>query len=113
MKVDRAAVERMTKERTAQATAERIAFLYSRLFGNVAPGRDVEDLRTENEAREMFTTALGSADNLRQVEILRVAVDNRWANVVNAFIKAWDGEHPISAAAQELWNLTTTGRASA
>jgi hypothetical protein len=111
--VNRAAVERAEQDRIAQATAERITFLYSRLFGNVVPSRDVAALRTENAAREMLAIALGSADNLRQVEILRVAVDNRWASVVNAFIKAWAGEHPIADTAKELWHLTITGRTSA
>lgn len=108
-KVDHAAVKRAEQDRAAQATAERIKFLYSRLFGRVVPNRVVAALHTENAAREL----LQSADsNLIQVEILRVAVDNRWASVVEAFIKVWDGEHPIAATAQELWNLTT-GRASA
>lgn len=112
MNADRAAVKRAKQDRAARATAERITFLYSCLFGNVVPGRDVAALRTENTAREMLATAVGSANNLRQVEILRVAVDNRWASVIEAFIKVWDGEHPIAATVQELWNLTT-GRASA
>lgn len=105
--VDRAAVERAEQVHAARTTAERITFLHSRLFGNVVPGGDVAALRTENAAREMLTTALDSANNLRQVEILRVAVDNRWASVVEAFIKVWDGEHPIAATVQELWTLTS------
>lgn len=111
-KVDRAAVEREERERIARATAERIQFLYGRLFGNVVLSPDVRDLRTESQAREMFGLALNTADNRLQVQILRVAVDNRWATVVNAFIKVWAGEHPISKTVQELWDLTT-GRASA
>ncbi|WP_231975940.1 hypothetical protein, partial [Mycobacterium sp. E2462] len=91
------------------ATAERINFLYSRLFGRVVPNRVVAALHTENAARELLQCA---DSNLVQVEILRVAVDNRWASVVEAFIKVWDGEHPIAVTVQELWTLTT-GRASA
>lgn len=109
MKVDRAAVERGERDRTARATAERIEFLYSRLFQNVVVNRDVARLRTENAAREMFRFA---TSNLEQVEILRVAIDNRWTSVVRAFIKVWDDEHPISDTVQELWDLTT-GRISA
>lgn len=107
MNADRATVKRAKQDQAARTTAERITFLYSRLFRNVAPGRDVAALRTENAAREMLTTALGSANNLRQVEILRVAVDNRWTSVIEAFIKVWDGDHPIAATVQELWTLTT------
>jgi hypothetical protein len=109
--VDRAVVERAERDLTAQATAERIAFLYSRLFGNVAVGGDVARLRTENEASTMLRRAVASADNLLQVKILRLALDNRWATVVNAFIKVWD-EHPISDTVQELWALIT-GRGTA
>jgi len=108
-KVDHEAVKRAEQDRAAQATAERIKFLYSRLFGKVVHNRVAAALHTENAAREL----LQSADsNLMQVEILRVAVDNRWASVVEAFVKVWDGKHPIAATVQELWNLTT-GRAPA
>ncbi|MDF3342098.1 hypothetical protein P3H80_32075 [Mycolicibacterium septicum] len=54
----------------------------------------------------MFRRARG--DNRLQVEILRVAVDNRWGSVVNAFINYWAGEHPIGDTVEELWNLTLT-----
>jgi hypothetical protein len=102
-KVDRAAVQRVEQERAAQATVERINFLYSRLFSRVVPNQVVAALRTENAALDL----LRSADsNLLQVEILRVAVDNRWTSVVEAFIKRYDGEHPIAATVQELWTLT-------
>lgn len=110
--VDRAAVERAEQERAAQAIAERIDFLYARLFGNVVLDRYVAALRTENEAQEAFRGALDNANKRLEVEIVRVAFDNRWASVVKAFIKAWDGEHPIANTVEELWRLTTS-RASA
>lgn len=104
-------MECQERERIARANAERIAFLYSRLFGNVAPGRDVAQLRTESQASNMFLRARG--ENRRQVEILRVAIDNRWDSVVNAFIAVWDDEHPIADTVQELWTLiVATGRSA-
>lgn len=105
-KIDPAAVRRIEQERAAQATAERIKFLYGRLFGHVSRGSIVTGLRTEDAALKAFGGAVDQANNLLQVEILRVAVDKRWASVVKAFIKVWDGEHPIAATVQELWNLT-------
>lgn len=111
--VDPAAVEVMRRAEAARATAERVDFLYGRLFGNVQPNRDVACLRTEDQAREMFGVALENANNLLQVEILRVAVDNRWPSIVTAFIKIWDGEHPIADTVRELWSLTLkTGRSA-
>jgi hypothetical protein len=107
MNVDRAAVQRDEQERAAQATAERVKFLYGRLFGHVSRGSGVAALRTEDAALKAFGGAVDQANNLLQVEILRVAVDNRWASVVQAFIKVWDGEHPIAATVEELWNLTS------
>jgi hypothetical protein len=104
MNVDRAAVQRGEQERAARVTEERIDALYSRLFRGVVPNLAVAALRTENAALDLFRSA---DSNLLQVEILRVAVDNRWTFVVEAFIKVWDGEHPIAATVQELWNLTT------
>jgi hypothetical protein len=106
-------VQRAERERTARVNAERREFLHSRLFQNATLSGDVARLRAEDGAREMLRRAFESADNHRQIEILRVAVDNRWASVLNAFIKAWDGEHPISDTVRELWTLTTTGRDSA
>ncbi|WP_221043173.1 hypothetical protein [Mycobacterium senriense] len=111
--VDRAAVEHAEKKQAARATAERIEFLYRRLFGKVSVGTQVAALRTENAALQDFGRAVDQANNRLQVAILRVAIDNRWATVVNAFINLWDGEHPIADTAKELWHLTTTGRASA
>lgn len=111
--VDPAAVEVMRRAEAARRNAERSDFLYGRLFGNVQPNRDVASLRTEDQAREMFRLALENANNLLQVEILRVAVDKRWPSIVTAFIKVWDGEHPIADTVRELWNLTlTTGRSA-
>lgn len=110
--VDPAEVERAERKRNARVNAERRDFLYGRLFQNVTLSGDVARLRTEDAARELLRRAVENADNLRQVEILRVAIDNRWGTVVQAFIKVWDGEHPISDTVQELWHLTT-GRASA
>ncbi|WP_133057954.1 hypothetical protein [Mycolicibacterium vulneris] len=106
MNVDRAAVQRAEQERAAQATAERIAFLYGRLFGNVSLGSIAAGLRAEDAALQAFGGAVDQANNLLQVEILRVAIDKRWTSVVKAFIKIYDGEHPIAATVQELWNLT-------
>lgn len=114
IEVDHAEVERASREQTARENAERREFLYGRLFGNVALDRDVSCLRTESAATELLRSSVrGDFDNRRQVQILRVAVDNRWASVVHAFIKVWNGEHPIAQTVQELWSLTlTTGRTS-
>ncbi len=112
MNVDRAAVERNERIRAARAAEERQKFLYSRLFQHVTPNRDVAGLRTEGQANDMYRRAPGG-DTPLQLQILRVAIDNRWGSVVNAFIKTWAGEHPIANTVQELWNLTvSTGRAA-
>lgn len=112
--VDWAAVQRARKAKDARAAVERREFLYGRLFGNAgAGGRDVAALRSEHEARELFSRALSNFDNRLQLQVLRVAVDNRWHAVVSAFIKVWAGEHPIADTVQELWTLTlTTDRAA-
>ncbi|MFL0294218.1 hypothetical protein ACJH6J_24705 [Mycobacterium sp. SMC-18] len=110
-RIDHETVERSERERAANAAEERRKYLYARLFQHVTPTRDVAGLRTESQASDMFLRARG--ENLLQIAILRVAVDNRWGSVVTAFIKLWDGEHPIAGTVQELWNLTlTTGRSA-
>jgi hypothetical protein len=109
--IDWAAVERAKKAEDARAAVERRDFLYGRLFGGGGGGRDVAALRSEHEAQELFSRALSNFDNRLQVQVLRVAVDNRWPSVVSAFIKVWAGEHPIADTVQELWTLTT-GRAA-
>jgi hypothetical protein len=102
--VDHEAVERAERERTARVNAERREFLYDQLFRNVFPNRDVESLRTEAAASEMLSRAV-YVDNRLQVEILRLAVDNQWSSVVEAFVKHW-AEHPIAYTVLELWTLT-------
>jgi hypothetical protein len=105
MNIDRTAIERAELERVKRAAAERIEFVYSRLFGNVGTTRAVESLRTENAAQELLKSAIRNADNPLQVAILRAAIDNRWTAVVTSFTKTWH-EHPISATVQELWDLS-------
>lgn len=107
--IDWAAVERAKKAEDAHAAVERREFLYGRLFGNAgAGGQAVAALRIENEAQELFSRAIASFDNRLQIQILRVAVDNRWHSIVSAFMKKWAGEHPIADTVQELWSLTLT-----
>lgn len=111
--VDRAAAQQDRQARQTRADQERMVFLYSRLFRNVTASREVVALRSEAEARQMFSNALATADNRLQVEILRAAVDKRWASIVTAFIKVWHDEHPIGKTVDELWTLVlTTGRAA-
>lgn len=107
-RIDPAEVARAERERVTAANAERREYLYGRLFRNVTPGRDVARLRTKDAALEMLRRAADNADNRLQVQILRVAVDNRWESVVNRFIRIWDGEHPIAQTVAELWSLTLT-----
>jgi hypothetical protein len=110
--VDWAAVERARKAEDARAAVERREFLYGRLFDRTRGGRDVAALSSERDAQELFSRAVSSFDNRLQVQVLHVAVDNRWASIVTAFIKIWD-EHPIAKTVQELWSLTpSTGRSA-
>jgi hypothetical protein len=112
-RVDWAAAERAEKAESERAAAERREHLYFRLFGSVRGNRLVEALRSEAEARELFKKAILNADVDLQIQILRVAVDNRWHAVVTAFIKQWTDEHGIAATVEELWSLIlTTGRAA-
>jgi hypothetical protein len=110
--VDRAAVERAEKERVARETAERIATLRHIVFRNAALGRlDIEGLTNEPAAARLLTSAGNNADGLAVLGILRVAIDHRWDQVVQAGVRYF-GEHPVAARIQDLWNLTT-GRGSA
>lgn len=112
MNVDRETAARFKAKQAARAAEERRKLLYGRLFHHVTLNRDVASLRTESQASDMYRCAPGG-DTPLQMQILRVAIDNRWSSVVNAFIKAWAGEHPIANTVQELWNLTpTTGRSA-
>jgi hypothetical protein len=107
MNVDRAAVKRHEREQAARATAERIKVLRHIVFRNAARGnREIEDLTNEPDAARLLIRASVSADGFAVLGILRVAIDNRWGDVVNAGIRYF-GEHPVAERIQELWNLTT------
>ena len=105
-KIDRAAVQRMQLMEAARATEERIAVLRHIAFRNATYGRDVEALRNEAEAARLLISASNDAHSFLVLGILRVAIDNRWNQVVQAGIRHF-GEHPVSDRIQELWDLTT------
>jgi hypothetical protein len=106
MNVDPAAVERDRRERAARATADRIAVLRRIVFRNAAHDRDVEALTDEAGAARLLTAAHNNANGFLVLGILRVAVDNRWNQVVQAGVRHF-GDHPVSDRIQELWELTT------
>jgi hypothetical protein len=106
MNVDPVAVERMIRDEAAQATAERIAVLRHIVFRTAARGRrDIEALTTEPEAARLLVSASDEADGFAVLGFLRVAIDNRWHQVVRAGIRHF-GEHPVADRIQELWDLT-------
>ena len=110
-RVDWADIERRRRDEAARATADRIAELRHIVFRNAARGnREIEDLTNEPDAARLLIRASGSADGFAVLAILRVAIDNRWGDVVKAGIRHF-GEHPVAGRTQELWNLTT-GRAA-
>ncbi|MDO3636406.1 hypothetical protein [Mycolicibacterium arseniciresistens] len=104
--IDQEAKQRMLAIEAARATAERIAALRQNIFRNAAYTRDLQAVETEPEAARLLISASDSADNFLVLGILRMAIDKRWNQVVQAGIRHF-GEHPTSAAIQELWHLTT------
>lgn len=106
-RVDWAAVERQRRVDAARVKTERIAELRHIVFHNAARGvRDIESLASESDAAHMLISASNQALGFYVLAIVRVAVDNRWHQVVRAGIRYF-GEHPVAARIQELWNLTT------
>jgi hypothetical protein len=106
MNVDHAAVEAMRRNEAARAVAERIEVLRHIVFHNAARGnREIEDLTQEPEAARLLIRASASADGRMVLGILRVAIDNRWGDVVKAGARHF-GEHPVAERIHELWTLT-------
>lgn len=117
MKVDRAAVEHAERNRAARANAERIQELRGIVFRNAAHDHDVDALTNQAAAARMLASARSTEDNFLILGIVRVAIDNRWHQVVQAGIRHFQkhrhfSDHPVSARIQELWDLTT-GRGAA
>ncbi|WP_163713131.1 hypothetical protein [Mycobacterium timonense] len=111
--VDPAAVEAMHRDEAARANEERIKVLRHIVFRNAARGRcDIEGLRNEADAARLLVSVGDQADGFAVLGILRVAIDNRWRQVVKAGIRYF-GEHPVAARIQELWDITLTTRHSA
>lgn len=105
-RVDWADVERRRRDEAARATADRIAELRHIVFSNAARGnRQIEALTTEADAARLLIAAGNSFDGFLVLAIVRVAIDNRWSDVVKAGVRYF-GEHPVAARIHELWNLT-------
>ncbi|KWX19723.1 hypothetical protein AFM11_34335 [Mycolicibacterium wolinskyi] len=108
--VNHAAVEAHRRDEAARATSERINVLRHIVFRNSTRGhRSVAALTSEPAAARLLVSASNSADGFLVLAIVRVAIDNRWGDVVNAGVRYFEAfeEHPIAARIQELWNLTT------
>lgn len=104
--IDHAAIEAQRRHEAARATAQRIAHLRHIVFRNAAHNRDIEDLKNEADAARLLIRASQSADGFAVLGILRVAIDQRWRDVIRAGIRYFD-EHPVATHIQELWHLTT------
>ena len=64
--------------------------------------------RSHTEALELMNWALQNQDAPLERALLRVAFENRWDQVVNAFVDA--KPRTKQEAAEELWRLTDPGR---
>ncbi|MCV7087365.1 hypothetical protein [Mycolicibacter hiberniae] len=105
MNIDREAVEATRRSEAKRRTAERVAQLRHIVMRNAGHNRDIEDLKNEADAARLLICASNNADGFAVLGILRVAIDERWRDVVQAGIRHFD-EHPVAAHIQELWNLT-------
>ncbi|WP_156744481.1 hypothetical protein [Mycobacterium sp. E740] len=103
--IDHAAIEAQRRYQAARATVERVAALRHTVFRNAVRNRDIEDLKNEANAARLLIRASQSADGFAILGILRVAIDNRWGDVVRAGIHYF-GEHPVAGRLPELWSLT-------
>jgi hypothetical protein len=105
--VDHAAVKAMRRNEAARTTTERIEALRHIVFHNATRGnRHIEALTNEPAAARLLILASESADGPMVLGILRVAIDNRWGDVVKAGARHF-GEHPVAERIHELWSLTT------
>lgn len=106
-----AEVERTKREQTARTTAERIEALRHTLFSDSERNTvTIEDLTNGLDAVQLLISAHERADVRLVLGILRVAIGNRWGDVVNAGVHCF--EPPVAASIQELWNLTTSRAAA-
>lgn len=105
--IDHAAIEAKRRDEAAQATTERIKTLRDVAFRNASRGnREIAALTNEPAAAELLIRASENFDRRMVLEILKVAVDNQWGDVVRAGIRYF-GEQPVAGHIHELWNLTT------